>query len=372
MGVTLQTIIQRLEETAPLHHAQSWDKCGLQIGELQAQVNSLLISLDVSEQVVTQAASAGVELIIAHHPLFFTPLDNLNWQNQTAGLTRRLIQANINLYIAHTNLDASPYGASDYLAGLLNLESKIPLAVVKETVYKLAVFVPNDYVEKVRIALGRAGAGVIGDYSYCAFQIQGKGVFKAGRGTNPFAGKGGEFPTVDETRLETIVPERKLRQVIAALLKAHPYEETAYDLYPVMPVATKRGLAVCGSLPQPLHLLELAEKLKNSLKLQGLRWVGDSGRKIKKVAVCGGSGADLINEAKRAGAQALITGDVKYHQARDAQSLGLAILDIGHFACEYQAMQNLSEDMKKWFHEEKWSVTVLTCRQEADPFNFYL
>ncbi len=372
MGVPLQVIIHYLEELAPPQRAQSWDKIGLQVGDRQARINCLLVALDASELVIRQAITAGAELIIAHHPLIFSPLTALVWQDDPlARLLQRLIQANISLYVAHTNLDASPGGSSNLLADLLELESRKPLVPLAQRVYKLVVFVPRDEVQTVRLAIGQAGAGAIGDYSYCAFQTEGTGFFQAAETARPYLGEPGKFSSLDEVRLETLVTEERLERVISALKQTHPYQEVAYDLYPLQPARSEHGLGIVGRLPRPLKLSQLAERLHAALKLSGLRWVGEDDQVVEQVAVCGGGGGDLVTAARQAGAELLISGDFKYHQARQAQMFGLALLDIGHFACEYLAMQRLADNLRTWFRG-KQKVNVLTCQEESAPFRYYL
>lgn len=373
MGIPLQVIIKHLEELAPLQRAQKWDNSGLQVGDGRSSINSVLVALEVSEEVVEEAINKEVGLIVAHHPLIFTEFKSLVWPDDPlAALLRSIIHANINVYVAHTNLDSSPYGSSALVADMLELCDRQPLTPISTKSYKLVVFVPRDEADNVRLALGDVGAGVIGDYSHCAFQVNGTGFFHAGASTSPCVGEPGKLSSVNEVRLETIVAGEILGRVIKTLLAVHPYEEVAYDLYPLDSVRSEYGVGITGDLLGSLTLAQLADKLSDIFKLKGLRWVGDAERTIEKVAICGGSGADLVDEAKKTGAQVLISGDFKYHQARQAQMLGLAVIDIGHFACEYFAMQKLADKLRNWFEAENQPINIITCQSEADPFNFLL
>ncbi|MBI5788763.1 MAG: Nif3-like dinuclear metal center hexameric protein [Candidatus Schekmanbacteria bacterium] len=371
MAVPLPQLIRYVEQIAPMYWAQEWDKVGLQIGDREGQISSLSVTLDVSPGAVSHAAQIGAQLIIAHHPLIFTPIDNLTRQEPSSLLLKQIIQNNLNIYITHTNFDACVLGGSNLVADLLGLKNRKVLSPVKEKTYKLVVFVPADQAEILRKAIGDTGAGVIGDYSYCAFQTSGRGFFQAAVSSHPFVGQAGEMNSLAEVRLETIVPQAVIPSVLQAIKDNHPYQEPAYDLYPLHNPGTKTGLGVIGDLPQPHILPDLAKILTDKLKLNGLRWVGQSQQEIKQVAICSGSGGDLIKQAKNSGAQLFISGDFKYHQARQAQMLDLALMDIGHFACENQAMATLAENLKGWSDKEGLGVKVEFYQGDNDPFIYF-
>ncbi len=230
------------------------------------------------------------------------------------------------------------------------------------------VFVPCGYEGQVADALFKAGAGQVGDYDRCAFRTAGTGSFRPGAGTDPFLGRQGEVEVVREVRLETIFPRELLNRVIERMTRAHPYEEVAYDLIPLANRRLDVGLGRIGRLPRPLTLGDFAASVKSALQVADLRMVGEAGRQVVKVALCGGSGASLIAEAVRQGADVLVTGDVKYHEARNAESQGVALIDAGHFATERIMVQGLAETLGKEAQRRGLNIEFVEMEGEEDPF----
>lgn len=335
MAATVGNVIDIMEKISPPGLAEDWDNIGLQLGVPQAQVKRVLVTLDVDEGVVEEAREKGVQLIISHHPLIFRPIKNLRSDLPLGKVIAKLIKSNIAVYAAHTNLDSAKGGVNDILAGLLQLDHLEILAPSsEEKFFKLVVFVPKDHLEQVRDAVCRAGAGWIGNYSHCTFASPGNGTFLPLEGTNPFIGSQGELEIVSEYRLETIVPGFLLKKAVTAVLESHPYEEVAYDVFPLEITGKKLGLGRIGNLNSPITLQQLVGKVKHVLGVDVIKAVGDMERSITRIAVCGGAGASLIERASSQGAQCLVTGDLKYHEARDAQALGIAVIDAGHYATE--------------------------------------
>ena len=367
----LQTLTGFLDELAPRHLAEDWDNIGLQVGDPQIEVRRVLVALDCTGSVVEEALTSGTNIIITHHPLIFRALKNLRLDTAPGNILAKLIKNDIAVFAAHTNLDSATGGVNTILAQKLGLlEPAILSPGHEEKLYKIVVFVPRGHEDQVREAMGRAGAGWIGNYSDCFFMLPGIGTFKAGEGTDPFIGEIGRLEKVEEYRLETIVPAPKLRQVIAAMNKAHPYEEVAYDLVPLANEGTKAGLGRVGNLPTVLELGALAGKVKQALNLQQLRLVGDPARAVQKIAVCGGSGASLIRAAVAKGADVLVTGDLKYHEAQEALELGLAVIDAGHFATENIVIQTVVEFLQTKIAKTKENIPVLAAQTTFDPFKF--
>lgn len=363
--VKCQTIINLIEKLAPKSLAEDWDNVGLQIGSPEADVNKLLVCLDLTEEILEEAIKQGVGMIITHHPLIFKALKRISLTTPLGARIAKLIKKEITVYSAHTNLDIAKGGVNDVLVEKLELlRTDILAPTGQENLYKLAVFVPSGYQEQVKEALAKNGAGWIGNYSHCFFQTEGIGNFKPLPGAKPFAGNVGELEKTEEYRIETIVPERVLQKALRAMLKAHPYEEVAYDVYLLANQGPRYGLGRVGYLPESLSLGELVNKVKAVLNIDQLRVVGDLGTQVSKVAVCGGSGGNLLSAAAFKGAQVLLTGDIKYHEARDAQDLGLNMIDAGHDLTERVIVPVLVEYLRQ---ELKEKVNIVGVGTDAEP-----
>lgn len=345
----VKDITNIIEEHFPLSLSEDWDNSGLQIGDYDRIVKHVLVALDIDEAIVEKAIEAKAELIITHHPMFFKGIKKINFNSSEGRLIKSLINNDISVYSAHTNLDAGENGLNQFLAerlGLVNIES---LYKGKEDrLIKLVVYVPTTHVEQLRQAINDAGSGNIGNYSDCSFRTLGTGTFKPGVYTNPFIGEPHKLEEVDEFRLETVVYKNNLTQVLKAMHEIHPYEEVAYDLYELQNEGKNYSMGRIGLLPNKQSLEDFAYLVKSKLNLDHLRVVGNLTKPIKKVAVIGGSGASLISKVIRQNADVLVTGDVKYHEARDAESLGLAIIDAGHQGTE-EIMVNW---LANWLNEE--------------------
>ncbi|WP_138493252.1 Nif3-like dinuclear metal center hexameric protein [Paenibacillus pinistramenti] len=328
-----QTVIQLMEQLAPKHVAMEGDKIGLQLGTLQKEIKQVLVALDVNMEVVEEAIRIGADLIIAHHAIIFRPLAQLQTDTPAGRLYEKLIKHDIAVYIAHTNLDVTEGGMNDWMAEALGIESSDSLEDVHtDKLFKLVVFVPKDHHQKVLDAVLNAGAGHIGNYSHCSFNIEGYGTFVPGEGSDPFLGQQGKMERAEEIRLETIVPNSLRSKVIQAMLKNHPYEEVAYDLYPMDLKGRTFGLGRVGKLKEPTALGEFAERVKKELDVPFVRVVGELDKPVRKAAVIGGSGGKYWRSAQFRGADVLVTGDVDYHTAQDALAAGVAFIDPGHNA----------------------------------------
>ncbi|MEN6324669.1 MAG: Nif3-like dinuclear metal center hexameric protein [Syntrophomonas sp.] len=327
----IKDIIGIMEEKFPLWLAESWDNCGLQIGSAEAVANRIMVALDMDEAILDLAIEKNTDLIITHHPFFFKGIKSIDYSTPLGRMIQKSIRAGINVYSAHTNLDAAEQGLNQVLAELLGLGEIAPLYIDKqEELYKLAVFVPATHTEALREVINQAGAGHIGAYADYSFRVRGTGTFRPAEGCNPFIGETGVLEEVDEYRLETVVYERDLQRIIKIMQEAHPYEEVAYDIYKLNNQGKIFSLGRKGCWPESMSLQDCAEQVKSKLKLKNVRVVGDLKRSIKKVAVVSGSGASLIDEVIRQGIELFITGDLKYHEARDAEARGLAVIDAGH------------------------------------------
>lgn len=365
-----QTVIQLFEQLAPKHFAMPDDKIGLQLGTLQKEIRKVLVALDVTEAVVDEAIREQAELIIAHHAIIFRPLTHLRTDMPAGKLYEKLIKNDIAVYIAHTNLDVADGGINDMLAEALGMTDLAHLSEVHtEKLKKLVVFVPESHQETVRQAMFGAGAGWIGKYSHCSFNIEGTGTFLPGDGAEPYIGKKGKLESAKEIRIETIVPESAERRVVQAMLKAHPYEEVAYDLYPVDMKGRSFGLGRVGKLPEKTTLGDFAAHVKKELDLPSLRIVGDLSRTVAKVAVLGGAGAKYVREAQIAGADVLVTGDIDYHTAHDALAAGFAIVDAGH-NIEKIMKSKMADYLNDQFAGKKVRTTAVPSQIHTEVFTF--
>jgi len=360
----LKTLVRKIETKYPLDLAYDWDNVGLLVGDFDNDIQKVLVVLEANEKVIDEAIENNVDLIVTHHPFIFNKMNKINTSDLKGKLIHKLIKNDIALYSMHTNFDIAFDGLNDYFMEVMGFENSKILDVTKnETLYKLVVYVPNTHIEKVKDALAKSGCGHIGNYSHCSFSTEGIGNFKPLEGTNPFIGQQGVVESVNETKIETIVPQKNLGGAISSMLNAHPYEEVAYDLYKLENKGQGFGLGRVSKLESSMSLEELCKHIKSKLNMDYIRVIGDINSTINKVAVVTGSGADLVKKAQRQGAQVLITGDVKYHDAQDALDIGMNIIDCGHFDSE-----DIFKDVMKRFLAEIEEIEVLSSDINLNPF----
>lgn len=365
-----QTVIQYMEQLAPKYVAMPDDRIGLQLGTLQKEIKTVLVALDVNEEVVEEAIQLNADLIIAHHAIIYRPLKQLQTDSPMGKVYEKLIKNDIAVYISHTNLDVTEGGMNDWMAEAIGMENTQPIHDVHtEQLMKLVVFVPKSHHQEVLDAVLNAGAGAIGNYSHCSFNIEGFGTFVPGEGTDPFIGKQGTMERVNEIRIETIVPDNLRNKVVQAMLKAHPYEEVAYDLYPLDLKGRSFGLGRLGRLSEPVTLSALVDIVKEKLDVPHVRVVGDLNRIIKKAAVIGGSGGSFMNQVIFKGADVLVTGDIDYHTAQDALAAGLTIIDPGHNA-EKIMKTKVAEWMDNKLKDNRYETQVVASKINTEPFRF--
>jgi dinuclear metal center YbgI/SA1388 family protein len=329
-----------------------------------------MITLDVVESVIDEAIEKKVDLIIAHHPPIFRPIKKLSTDSTYGRMLEKCIKHDIAVYAAHTNLDVANGGVNDLLADALeltNLEVLIP--TYEDKLKKLVVFVPTSHEKAIKDALGDAGAGHIGHYSHCSFSTNGEGSFLPLDDSDPFIGKKGELEFVNEARIETIFPESLQRKVVQALIKAHPYEEVAYDIYPLDEAGTYLGLGRIGRLKEEITLQEFAEHVKKSLSIERVRMVGDPSSKVQKIAVLGGDGNKYIQQAKFQGADVYVTGDLYFHVAHDAMMLDLNVIDPGHHV-EKVMIKGVSSRLGEMCAGKNFDVNVFGSEVDTNPFKF--
>lgn len=363
-------IIQLFEQFSPKSYAMEGDKVGLQIGRLNKPCTKVMIALDVLESVVDEAIEQKVELIIAHHPIIYRPLGAIQTEQPAGRIIEKLIKHDIAVYAAHTNLDVAKGGVNDLLADALKLENtEVLVPTATEELRKLAVFVPLAQAEEVRLALGKAGAGFIGNYSHCSFTQQGTGRFQPENGAKPSIGKLGQLEEVQEEKIETIFPARLEKKVLSAMFKSHPYEEVAYDIYVLENKGETLGLGRIGTLSESMTLEQFAIFTKEALESNGVRVVGDLSRKVQKVAVLGGDGNKYWKAALRKGADVYVTGDLYYHVAHDADAQGIAMVDPGHNV-EKIMKKGLASVLKEKAEKQNFNVVFLASKKDTNPFYF--
>jgi len=357
MPVSVKEIVTVIEDLAPQQLAEEWDNCGLLVGSLSSAVSRVLLALDVTEEVVDVAIARGYELIIAHHPVIFRPLKTLRTDLPQGRVLAKLIRAGVSVYAAHTNWDKCHSGTSRRLAELLGLSNISVLKTMGEIKnYKLTVFVPESHREAVFVAMSAAGAGHIGDYSHCSFYSTGQGTFMPLAGSKPYLGRVGEITSVEEARLEMIVPERRLPLVVKALKAAHPYEEVAYDVIALHNTGQVYGLGCVGEYAPPSAWLSFSALVRGMFPLA--RVAGRIPEAVRTVAVCGGSGSELLHLAHTAQAEVLITGDVGHHSALEAEALGMAVVDAGHHATEAPLLRDWHAMLTKFANSNQLSLEV--------------
>lgn len=362
-----KAIIDYLENLSPSFLQEKWDNSGVQIGSLKKEIKNILLAIDLTEGVVDDAINNNFDMIITHHPFFFSNIKNIIKDTYKGRIIYKLINNDILVYTQHTNLDASKEGVSYYLARELGLKNIKPLNVVyKEKLYKVVVFVPDTHVDLVRKALTDNGAGFIGNYSHCTFNTQGTGTFMPRENTKPFIGQENRLEFTKETRIETIVKEIDLNKVLKEMIRVHPYEEVAYDVYELKNDSEELSIGKMGELDSEINLYEFAKKVKVNLNCDTIRIYGDIKQKIKKVAVCGGEGSDLFKEASLKGADVFVTGDIKHHIAQKAKELNLSIIDTTHYNSEKIILKYLEKRINNKFKN------ITTKISDSDNFANFL
>ncbi|WP_372947931.1 Nif3-like dinuclear metal center hexameric protein [Mariniphaga sp.] len=344
----IKEIVQFLETVAPPALQESYDNAGLIVGNQEAEVSSALVTIDVTETVVDEAIEKKAGLIIAHHPIVFSGLKKLTGKNYVERTVLKAIKNDVAVFAAHTNLDAVTGGVNTKICEKLGLKNCRVMQPVSGQLKKLVTFIPAESVEKVRTAIFEAGAGHIGNYDYCGYNLEGTGSFRAGENTNPYVGEKGQVHYKEEIRFETIFPGWLQNKILKALVESHPYEEVAYDIYPLENSFEKAGMGMIGELENPLSEKEFLKILKKTFDAGCIKHTALKGKNVSKVAVCGGAGSFLLNHAIAAGADFFVSGDFKYHQFFDAENK-IVIADVGHFESEQFTKELFHELLTKKF-----------------------
>lgn len=362
----IKEVAQYLNSIAPLSYQESYDNAGLLVGDNNWEVTGILIALDSTEAVLEEAIEKGCNLIVAHHPIVFGGLKTFTGKNYVERVIIKAIKNDLAIFVAHTNLDnVLKNGVNGKIAQKLGLSQTRVLAPKRGLLKKLHTFVPHQHKEAVANALYAAGAGTVGNYTQCSFQVAGTGTFKGEEGANPTVGNVGELHQEAETRLEVLVPAYQQGAILRALQQAHPYEEVAYDLIALDNAHPQVGAGVIGELDQAMEPVAFLKFLKQTMRTDCVRYTAICRPQIKRVAVCGGAGSFLLPQAKGAGADVFITADYKYHQFFDADQ-GIIIADIGHYESEQFTIELFYELLTQKFINFAIHCTEVT----TNPINY--
>ena len=363
--VRIKDIANALEMFAPLPLQDGFDNAGLQIGLTEAEVAGVLLCLDVTEAVVDEAVALGCNLIVSHHPLIFSPLKRITGNNYVERCVIKALANGIAIYSAHTNIDNAPGGVNYRIAEKLGLQNVRILVPKEDALLKLVVYVPVVAADAVRRALFAAGCGNIGNYDSCSYNVDGFGTFKANEGCSPFCGEVGELHREQEVRIETVLPAFLKNKVIAELIKAHPYEEPAYDIYQLKNGWGSVGSGVIGELSAECDELELLQCVKEKFNVGSVRYTPLLGKKVKRVALCGGAGGSFAGAAMAAGADVYITGEARYHDLFNYTGKMLMAV-IGHYESEQYTMDIFREIIEKACPGVKVQATTVN----TNPVNY--
>lgn len=363
--ITIKEVITQLEKLAPPPYQEDYDNSGLLVGNAGEEVRSILLTLDVTEEVIDEAKSKGCNLVIAHHPIIFKGLKRLTGSSYVDKTVIKAIKNDIAIYAIHTNLDNVENGVNYKIAEVIGLQNIRMLAPKKYLLKKLIAFIPLDATEKVLKAIYEAGAGNIGNYSECSFQLEGTGTFRPNEDANPTIGEPTKLEHVKEKRVEIIFPGYLEGKVLAALAKAHPYEEPAYDLNLLENYFPKVGSGVVGELENAMDERAFLDFLKEKMNLSCIRHTPFLGKKIKKIALCGGSGSFLLKNAVHQKADVFISSDFKYHEFFDAEGK-ILIADINHYEGEVFTKDLLFEYLNKKFT----NIAVALSNINTNPISY--
>lgn len=361
----IKEVITQLERLAPPQLQESYDNAGLIVGDSNSDLTKALICLDSTEEIIDEAIENGCNLVIAHHPIVFSGLKRFNGKNYIERTVIKAIKNDIAIYAIHTNLDNVYNGVNHKIGEKLGLQNMRILSPKSKLLRKLVFYCPTEHAEEVRQKVFDAGAGEIGNYSFCSFSMLGTGTFMANENAKPFVGEANQLHAEQEERIEVVYPSYCQSEVVSALLNKHPYEEVAYDLYQIENTWNQIGSGMLGEFAEELTIEQFLKHLKNSLNAPMVRYTKPVSTKIKKVAVCGGSGSFLLNNAIRAKADVFVTADFKYHQFFDADSK-IVIADIGHFESE----QFTGELIQEYLQEKIPNFASYLTRIRTNPINY--
>lgn len=368
--IRVADILGLLAELAPRALAEPWDPVGLQVGDPAAAVSSVLVALEATPAVVTQAAAQAGTLLVTHHPAIFRPMAGVRADDPTGRLVAALVRAGTALIACHTNWDKAPGGTDESLAAVLGLVDPRPLQAEECPLYRISVMVAEDDLDAVRDAMAAAGAGEGEHYRRASFSVPGESTYEALPGSSPAYGGVGVFTLRAEHRLEMVTTEQALERVVQAILAVHPYEEPAYGVDRLARGRPLGGLGRIGHLPEAVALGAWAGTVRDMLGAPGVRVVGDPARPVRTVASVGGSGRSLVTDAARAGADVLVTADIGHHDARLAEDLGIGLIDAGHRETEQPGVRALAVRLGSAMAAQGMGTVPVRWTPVAAPFAF--
>jgi dinuclear metal center YbgI/SA1388 family protein len=361
----ISEFVSFLNQLAPYSYQESYDNSGLLVGDPNAEISGVLVSLDCIESVIDEAISLGCNTIVSHHPIVFKGLKRITGSNYIERTVQKAIKNDINLISIHTNLDNVAHGVNKIICDKLNLKNTKILSPKESGFAKLSIYVPITHADVLRQAISEAGAGKIGDYEACSFSFSGTGRFKPNSNANPYIGKPGELEEVQEEKIDVVVPKHALGNVLSAMKNAHPYEEVAYDLVDLVNTNEYVGSGMVGELENPTDTLAFLQQVKTVFNAGVVRFTNPNKKEVQRISVCGGSGSFLLNAAKKAKADVFITADFKYHEFFDAENQ-IIIADIGHFESEQYTSHWLVAEMRKKFTNFAVRLTSVN----TNPINY--
>lgn len=358
----IKELLNSIDSFAPFFLQESYDNSGIQFGDEDAEINKIVLALDVSKGSVDFAIKNDANVLLTHHPILFFATKRITKREKP--LLYKAITNGLNIIAAHTNFDIAENGLNDYVGNLLGIKKESSLQPAAEKIYKFSFYVPRNFANSVREAVFNAGAGKIGGYDKSSFNIEGIGTFRSLEGTDPFIGEIGKLSKTEETKVETVVTERNLGKVINALLSAHPYEEPAYDVFELKR-SVNFGVGMKGVLEKTYSLAEFAGFVKETLNARYVRFVGCPDASVKKVALCTGAGSSLVESVAGTGTDVFITGDITYHTAMRAREIGLNLIDVEHFDTEKFFACAMEERLKDVLPD---NIDIIKFENERSPF----
>jgi dinuclear metal center YbgI/SA1388 family protein len=365
---TIKKINEALEEYCPNRLSAKWDNTGFILGSESCEASRVIVALEASHDVLRECVECGCDMIITHHPPVFTPLSRITDSSGASKLVYDIIRSGVGVYSMHTNLDSAVGGTNDFIAELLGLSKTSILEVSGRTDdLLLSFYVPEDDERNVSDRLFAMGAGKIGNYSGCSFSSTGKGSFMPEAGARPAIGTVGNVETVSEKKVEMILSEEIAKKAVQTLIASHPYETVAYSLTRMTNGGQETGIGVICDMGYDAEPVDFARMVKARMELNSIR-LFNSGKRIRKVGICTGSGASLISLAHEKGCDILLTGDVKHHDFRLAEELGISVIDFGHFESENIYMKRLAADITRHFDKLGIDVEVCESRSIRPPY----
>ena len=364
--MTVADVEHILEGWAPRWTAWDRDNVGLQLGQHDQRVSKIMVALEITEGVVKEAVRKKADLIVTHHPLLFHSVSSITDMDHIGRNILALARHNIAVYSAHTNLDFTQNGVSFVLAATLGLQEIGFLSPLEGKLSKIVVFVPATHVEEAAREMSKAGAGTIGNYDACSFRVEGTGTFKGNTESNPNIGERGTLERVREVRLEMISPSAKVQSIVEAIKKIHPYEEIAYDVYPMNTPSANFGMGAIGTLKQAISLRSFLQRCRRTLSARSIRYAGNAAQKVRTIAVCGGSGSDLLETAIRAKAEVFVTADIRYHTFHSAVKR-IALVDAGHWETEHGILEPLQQRLRNAAQQLKQNVSITMIQISTNP-----